>query len=125
MDVLEPILDKRFYFHSYAGRKNKGVHKAVNQYQQWAKNYNYVLKLDIARYFPSIVHESLKTQLKAIIKDKSLLLLLNNIIDTSPVQTEHGIGLPIGNLTSQYFANLYLNGIDHWPKQLQRIPAYL
>jgi len=125
MDVLEPIFEKRFYYHSYACRKNKGVHRAVNQYQQWAKKYNYVLKVDIARYFPSITHDCLKKQLGAIIKDKSVLLLLSKIIDTSPVQTEHGIGLPIGNLTSQYFANLYLNNIDHWLKHELKVPAYL
>jgi RNA-directed DNA polymerase len=101
------------------------VHRAVNQYQQWSKKYNYVLKVDIARYFPSIVHCCLEKQLSAIIKDKSVLLLLKKIIDTSPVQTEQGIGLPIGNLTSQYFANLYLNNIDHWLKQSQKVPAYL
>jgi RNA-directed DNA polymerase len=124
MNVLEPILDKRFYYHSYACRKGKGVHKAVVQYQQWAEKYPYVLKLDIARYFPSINHKTLKNQLQSIIKDKSLLNLLDLIIDASPTP-EDFIGLPIGNLTSQYFANLYLNEIDHWLCTLPQVKGYL
>ncbi|MFL0797274.1 MAG: RNA-directed DNA polymerase [Cellvibrionaceae bacterium] len=122
MNVLEPILDKRFYFHSYACRQGKGVHKAVDQYQQWAKRYAYVLKVDIARYFPSIRHDVLKAQLQKIIKCKPTLQLLDSIIDSSP--SENAVGLPIGNLTSQYFANLYLNDVDHWLKQVLQVPAY-
>jgi len=125
MNILEPILDKRFYYHSYACRKSKGVHKAVNQYQQWANQYAYVLKVDIARYFPSIRHSCLKQQLRAIIKDKPVLTLLDVIIDSSPTGDIVNTGLPIGNLTSQYFANLYLNNIDHWIKQVKKVPAYL
>lgn len=124
MNVLEPILDKRFYYHSYACRKNKGVHKAVDQYQIWAKQYSYVLKLDIRRYFPSICHPQLKLQLARIIKDNKLLSLLTLIIDASP-SPEKGIGLPIGNLTSQYFANLYLNNIDLWICQQPAAKAYI
>jgi RNA-directed DNA polymerase len=128
MNVLEPILESRFYYHSYACRKNKGVHKAVDQYQNWCQRYGYVLKVDIARYFPSIRHDVLKLQLRHIIKDSLLLNLLNKIIDSSPVDENtniRGIGLPIGNLTSQYLANLYLNDIDHWLKQTLKVPGYL
>ena len=124
MNVLEPILDKRFYYHSYACRSGKGVHKAVNQYQKWSQQYAYVLKLDIARYFPSIRHQQLKSQLRCIIKDIALLNLLDLIIDASPT-LESNVGLPIGNLTSQYFANLYLNDIDHWLCGLVQVKGYL
>jgi retron-type reverse transcriptase len=84
MNVLQPILEKRFYYHSYACRSGKGVHKAVDQYQLWANRYPCVLKLDIARYFPSIRHDKLKAQLRRIIKDQTLLCLLDLIIDGSP-----------------------------------------
>jgi retron-type reverse transcriptase len=122
MNVLEPIFEKRFYYHSYACRPDKGVHRAADKYQQWATRYAYVLKVDIARYFPSIRHDVLKQQLRRMIKDKPVLALLDQVIDASPVTD--GVGLPIGNLTSQYFANVYLNDIDHWLKQQQKVPAY-
>ena len=127
MTVLEPVFERRFYYHSYACRKNKGVHRAVDQYQQWSRQYNYVLKLDISRYFPSIVHTVLKKQLRRIIKDKLLLNLLDKVIDGSPVTADGnaGVGLPIGNLTSQYFANLYLNDIDHWLCRQPMVGKYL
>lgn len=124
MNVLEPVLEKRFYFHSYACRKGKGTHRAVDQYQQWAKRYAYVLKVDISRYFPSIRHDCLKAQLCRWVKDQHVLGLLYRVIDHSPSTTE-GVGLPIGNLTSQYFANLYLNDIDHWLVQQPACRAYL
>ena len=124
MNVLDPILDNRFYYHSYACRKAKGVHRAVNYYQQCSQRYAYVLKLDIARYFPSIVHEVLKSQLRRVFKDKQLLALIDLIIDKSPGQ-ELGVGLPIGNLTSQYFANMYLNDVDHWLCRQSEASAYL
>jgi RNA-directed DNA polymerase len=124
MNILTPLLEARFYYHSYACLKNKGVHKAVNQYQQWSNQYAYVLKLDIARYFPSIDHLVLKTQLRRIIKETELLNLLDIIIDSAPCEIK-GKGLPIGNLTSQYFANLYLNELDHWLTREFKQIAYL
>ncbi len=124
MNLLEPILEKRFYPHSYACRQGKGTHRAVDQYQRWANRWTYVMKLDIARYFPSIQHERLKIQLCSLIKDSYFLALLDRVIDGSPTE-QHGVGLPIGNLTSQYFANLYLNSIDHWLALQPSCSAYL
>jgi RNA-directed DNA polymerase len=113
MNVLEQLLEKRFYYHSYACRKNKGVHKAVDQYQKWANNFPYVMKLDISRYFPSLVTAVLLQQLDRIIKVREVLELCEKILNSYP-QSTGMLGLPIGNLTSQYWANLYLTGIDHW-----------
>ena len=124
MNILEPLLEKRFYYHSYACRPGKGVHRAVDYYQLNSQRYRYVLQLDIARYFPSIRHDVLKAQLQRIIKDKPLLQLLAVIIDASPV-LETDCGLPIGNLTSQYFANLYLNNTDHFLCAQPGVKAYL
>ena len=140
MNVLEPLLDKRFILDSYACRQHKGVHKAVERYQQFARDNAYVLKLDIRRYFPSIDHAVLKQQLARRIKDVAVLNLLHQIIDNSPATivppqffpgddlvsvSERRRGLPIGNLTSQFFANLYLDEFDHWLKETRRVKAYL
>ena len=131
-----PLIDPKLIFDSYACRKDKGVHKAVMRYQNWSAQYLYVLKLDVSRYFPSIDHPVLKQKLARFIKDKQLLWLLNVIIDTSPtfpVQIFPGnyvlpgrrTGIPTGNLTSQFFANLYLHDIDHMTKETLNIKPYL
>lgn len=141
MNVVEPLLDRRFIDDSFACRKDKGVHRAVARYQGWAKRYEYVLKLDVARYFPSIDHDILKQQLRRHLKDDRVLWLFDVILDASPPFPHDAIrylpgddlftplgrrvGIPIGNLTSQFLANLYLNGLDHFIKQRLRVPAYL
>lgn len=142
MNIIEPAIDRRFIFDSYACRQGKGVHASVNRYQQWSKQYPYVLKMDIEQYFPSIDHQLLKAKLRYYLKDNYVLALLDRIIDTAPAacgrsdfyyfsgddlltHTERTSGLPIGNLTSQFFANLYLDGVDHFIKQDLRVRAYL
>ncbi len=129
MRVVGPHLDRRMYFHSYACRAGKGVHAAVDQYQRWARHYAYVLKMDIRRYFPSIDRELLKAELARYLKDPAVLALFAQIIEHAPASEpaahyfdgddlltplERACGLPIGNLTSQILANLYLNRVDHW-----------
>lgn len=118
------------------------MHKAVDRYQQWSRKYPYVLKVDIEKYFPSIDHEILKNKLRHHLKDRNLLALLDLIIDNAPpatgrrdclyfpgddllTPTERHTGLPIGNLTSQFFANLYLDATDHFIKEQLRVNAYL
>ncbi len=140
MNILDPLMDKGFIGDSYACRKGKGVHQAVARYQTWAKRYPYTLKLDISRYFPSVDHQILKTQFRHKLKDRALLALLDVIIDTSPIlpippqwfehddlltPLERRHGIPIGNLTSQFFANFYLNGLDHFVKEQLKAKAYL
>ena len=140
MNVLEPLLDKRFIPDSYACRQGKGANKAVDRYQQYAREYAYVMKLDIRRYFPTIDRTILKQQLARRIKDKAVLALLYKIIDNGPDTggpdrffpgddlvsvSERRRGLPIGNLTSQCFANLYLDDFDHWLKETMRVKGYL
>jgi len=121
LNIVEPLLDRQFIDDSYACRKNKGVHKAVTRYQQWAKRYRYALKMDIAQYFPSINRPLLKDKIQRYIKDKQVLNLFNLIIDNAPTTQ----GIPIGNLTSQFLANLYLDDFDHYLKEKLQVPAYL
>jgi RNA-directed DNA polymerase len=121
MNVVEPLLDQQFIFDSYACRKGKGVHQAVARYQTWSQQYRYALKMDIARYFPSIDRERLNAKLARRIKDPDVLWLFGEIIATAPGHT----GLPIGNLTSQFLANLYLDAFDHFIKETLGLRAYL
>jgi RNA-directed DNA polymerase len=107
-NILEPYLDKRLIFDTYACRTGKGGHAAIHRAQRFARRHRYFLKCDIKRYFESIDHNILKVLLRRIIKDRRLLAILGTIIDHQPPYTELGRGLPIGNLTSQHFANLYL-----------------
>ncbi|MDS4021928.1 MAG: RNA-directed DNA polymerase [Candidatus Competibacter sp.] len=141
MNVIEPPLDRRFIHDSYACRRDKGVHAAVDRYQLWARRYPYALKLDVRQYFPSIDHAILKATLRRHLRDERVLALLERIIDNGPdlaptepayfpgddllTPLERRCGIPIGNLTSQFFANLYLNDLDHGIKEVLRAPAYL
>jgi retron-type reverse transcriptase len=123
MQVIDPMLDPTMINDSYACRQHKGVHLAVDRYQQYAKRYTWVLKLDIASYFASIDHHVLTQLLQKRIGDQQVLKLFNTII--SSYSTAPGKGLPIGNLTSQFLANYYLNEFDHWLKESLRVPGYL
>jgi hypothetical protein len=140
MNLIEPPLDRTFIEDCYACRRGKGVHAAVDRYQVWAQRFPYVLKMDIQQYFSSIDHDILKTKLRRKIKDKRTLDLLDRIIDGSPppdtppsyfpgddLLTDLGRrrGIPIGNLTSQFFANLYLDDLDHHIKQTLNFKSYL
>jgi retron-type reverse transcriptase len=140
INVVEPLIDRRFIFDSYASRRGKGVHAAMRRYHVWAKRYPYALKLDVRRYFDSIDHDRLKAKLARHIADPDVLWLFGEIIDHSPAPLSPNLfpephedlvdlmqrrcGLPLGNLTSQFFGNLYLNALDHYIKDL-KAPAYL
>jgi len=140
MNLVEPSLDRTFIHDSYACRRRNGVHAAVDRHQIWARRNAYALKMDVSRYFPSIDHDILKAKLCRRIKDARVLALLDRIIDTSPdiekaptyfpgddLLTPLGRrrGIPIGNLTSQFLANLYLDDLDHYVKQQLKVRAYL
>jgi retron-type reverse transcriptase len=120
--------------------KGKGSHRAALRYQKFSARYRYALKIDIRRYFPSIDHEILKGQLRRRFREEKLHRLLAAIIDQVKVPEPHHSyfrgddlfapqsrpkGLPIGNLTSQLFANLYLDDFDHWVKESLGARAYL
>jgi hypothetical protein len=123
MNVLEPFFEKPLVDHCYACRKEKGTQKAVLYAFSRCKTNTAFLKLDVRKYFDSIDHIVLKRQLTRILKDERVLLILFSIIDS--YQTETGKGLPIGNLTSQYFANLYLSSLDHYILEHLKPAAYV
>jgi len=108
--------------HSYACRKGKGTHAAVQYAFGRCKASAFFLKLDVRKYFDSIDHEALKILIRRLIKDTRVLFLLDGVIDS--YETAPGKGVPIGNLTSQFFANLYLAGMDHFILEHLRPSAY-
>jgi len=140
MNVLEPILDRHFNPHSYACRQGKGTHAAADRLQALMRRHAYVLQCDIRKYFPSIDHSILKTQFRRLIKDEKVLDLMDLVVDKSNAQEPtfeyfadddlfspfaRRRGLPIGNLTSQWFANWYLTPLDHFVTNDLGIGAYV
>lgn len=131
-NVLEPIFNKRFISHSYACRKDKGMHAASDALQCWLYDWDkyhkdqplYAIKADIHHYFQSITHEILKAEIRNIIKDKQALVLIERIIDHNG-QMPDGVGIPVGNLTSQLFANIYLNKLDQYAKHMLGVGMYV
>ena len=124
-NLVEPIFDRSMIFDTYACRQGKGTHAAVTRAQQFSRRYGFVLKCDVRKYFHSLDHEVLKAILARKLKDPKLLRLLDVIIDHPVPGQAPGRGIPIGNLTSQLFANLYLGQLDHFVKERLRIKGYL
>ncbi len=122
INILEPIYEKRFIYHSYATRKSKGTHKAIKQAQVYLRKNRWYLKMDIARYFDNIDHGVLYELLSRKIKDEFILSLCRKIMAKGG-DGKHG--LPIGNLTSQFWANVYLDCFDHFVKDHTKIKPYL
>ena len=138
--VIEPLFEKTFIYDSYANRLGKGSHLAISRYQHFARKYRYVLKCDIRKFFPSLDHEILKQEIRWRIACPDTLWLIDLIIDNSNEQEEHMVnfpqddplqpylrrrGLPIGNLTSQFWANVYMNRFDHFVKEELFVKGYL
>ncbi len=123
MNVCHPIFERLQIFDSYATRKDKGTHAALNRAEQFHYKNRWFLKLDIRRYFDSIDHELLFELIRRKIKDRSVLQIFKKII--ASYETEVGKGLPIGNLTSQYFANYYLSFVDRYIQEELKISAYV
>jgi retron-type reverse transcriptase len=120
INILDDIWIKQFNSNVYGNIKGRGIHKALYKLKDDLKNIEetqYCLKLDIKKYYPSINHNILKAIIRRKIKDNKLLLLLDNIIDSSD-------GIPIGNYLSQYFANVYLSGLDNYIKTDLKIKYY-
>lgn len=123
MNVCHPYFERVLINDTFATRIGKGTYQALEKAMKAMSRFKYVVKLDVRKYFDSISHEMLKTKLRRIYKDKRLLQVFYEIIDSYCVTD--GKGIPIGNLTSQYFANFYLSELDHLAKESLRIPVYL
>lgn len=123
MNVCHANFEKYQIFDSYASRIGKGTYAAIERATNFQKKYKWFLKLDVRKYFDSINHAKLKVLLTKRFKDKMLLQVFFKIINS--YSTSVGKGLPIGNLTSQYFANHYLAVADHYIKEKLQAPAYV
>ncbi len=135
--VVCPIFEPGFIANSYANRSAKGTHRAIAAYERYRDQHDHVLRCDIFRYFPSIDHAILKAEFRRRIACKRTLALMDLIVDGSNPQEPVNLyfpgddlfephdrrrGLPIGNLTSQFFANLYLDRFDHWATEILKAP---
>ena len=121
VNVLSPIWEKLFIYDSYACRKGKGQHKGSRRCMQFAKKYEYCLQFDISKFYPSIRHDLLKAVIAKKIKDKEILDLLYDIIDSTDSETN----VPIGNFLSQWFGNLFLNELDMYVKHVLKVKPYI
>lgn len=141
-NLIEPIFERTFIFDSYANRTGKGTHRALDRAQQLARRYPYVLQGDIVQYFPSIDHAILRRILARKIADPDVMRLIDSILaGGAHIHTAQYVmqwfpgddlfaaarprGLPIGNLTSQFWANVYLNELDQFVKRELKCPAYV
>lgn len=153
VNILEPIFDKTFIYDSYANRKGKGTLKALHRFDFFVKKVSknnklsiFVLKADIKHYFNEVNHTILIEILKRKISDDRTILLIEKILKNSAnfesqreiiksavndAQTsllefsQNKKGMPLGNLTSQFFANLYLNELDNFVKRKLHIKNYI
>lgn len=127
-NIIEPIFDCRFVYDSYACRNNKGTHKGVERLQKFVRSDkdNYALKCDISKYFDSVNHKFMLGLIAKRIKDKEIIWLARLILESSVTYKESGAcGIPIGNLTSQLFANIYLNELDYFVKHKLKVKHYI
>jgi len=128
--ILYPFFDRTFVADSYSCRINKGTHKAINKFREYAyivsKNNMrtcWALKCDIRKFFANIDHEILIEILAEYIPDKNILNLLENIIESFSVKPN--VGLPLGNLTSQLLVNIYMNRFDQFVKHRMKARHYI
>ncbi len=139
-NIIVPLFENSFITDSYANRVGFGTHKALRRFVQFARSHRYVLQCDVRKYFPSIDHDILKSLIRQKLKCKDTLWLIDAIIDGSNEQETviqyfsgdtmltpalRRRGLPIGNLTSQFFANVYLNNFDHFIKEQIKTKSYV
>jgi len=123
INIVGPVLDRSLIHHTYACRRGKGQHAALQQALRWTRCSPWYLKMDIERFYDSVDHRALKELLVRRFRECPLLDCLGRLIDSHELTT--GCGMPIGNLSSQYFGNTYLDGFDHWLKESNSCRAYL
>lgn len=121
MRVCHPVFESFQIAGSFASRPNLGTYKALEKAQAYSRRYQWFLKMDVRKFFASIDHDCMKAQLARLFKDRLLLAYFDMLIDGYEVEPNRG--LPIGNLTSQYFANHYLAVADHFLKERLQVGA--
>lgn len=141
-NLITPMLETRFISNSFANRVGKGTHRAIDLCQRYARNNRYFLQCDLVQFFPSIDHAILRRELEKAIPDPTIFWLIDRILASGAgiLADEYDMvyfpgddlfarmrprGLPIGNLTSQWWANTYLNSFDHFVLRELRCKAYL
>jgi RNA-directed DNA polymerase len=123
IDVLEPVFDRRMLHASFACRRGKGTHAALDHAQRLVRRCRWFLKMDVEAFFASIPHAVVLDTIGRMIKGAPLLRLIERIVIAGG--DGEGRGLPIGNLTSQWFANLVLGPVDRLVVEQLRMPGYL
>ena len=123
MNICEPYFEARQIFDSYACRKGKGLDACLKRTVGFCRRYGWYLKMDVHKYFDSIPHDRLKALLRRYFKDAYLLEFFDAVVDS--YRKSSGRGIPIGNLTSQYFANAYLGVLDHYVKERHQVKGYV
>ena len=127
-NVVEPRFERGFIEDSYANRVGKGTHRAVDRLQQFARHFRYVLRLDIVQHFPALDHQVLLAILARRIPEADVMALVAQIVASGGGihdDGDSGRGLPIGNLTSQFWSNCYLDPLDHFIKRELRCKGYV
>lgn len=129
---LSDLFERQFIHDSYASRMDKGTHRALDRFRtlarQVATNHTqtvWVLQCDIQQFFATIDHGVLKAILNRSLVDHQYRWLVGEVIDSFQTRGKPGVGLPLGNLTSQLFANVYLNQFDQWIKRDLKVRHYL
>lgn len=138
--VVMPLFERKMIHDLYSNRQGKGTHAAIRRCQEFCRQFPYALKCDVRKFFPSMDHQILKALLRKTVRCRGALWLLERIIDGSNPQepvcvafagddlaeaSQRRVGLPIGNLTSQWFGGIYLNEFDHWVKEELRCRGYV
>ena len=130
--LLYPYFDKKFVYDSYSCRIDKGTHRAINRFRDLARKVSkndtktgWVLKCDVKKFFANINHEILKSILRRHINDDDIMWLLENVIDSFHTGDSLNIGLPLGNVTSQIFINIYMNELDQFMKRRIKVRYFI
>jgi retron-type reverse transcriptase len=130
--ILYPYFERKFIHDSYSCRIGKGTHRAVNRLRYFTRKVSknntktcWILKCDIRKFFANIDHGVLKNILARNIADDNALWILARVIDSFSVEGKSSTGLPLGNLTSQFFVNIYLNELDQFVKRSVRAKHYV
>lgn len=129
--ALYPYFDNRFIYDSYSSRREKGTHRALARFRTFSgrasKNHAktiWILKCDIRKFFANIDHQILKNIMQKRTESPDVLWLIDAIIDSFHTEGKQGIGLPLGNLTSQLLVNIYMNEFDQFTKHELKAPYY-